>query len=192
MASAAEYALLLVSPSPSPWAAPPRSAVALKFPTYGGTDDPLPWLIQCEQYFSVYCTPKNKVSYTSFHLLDSARLWYYRLELNNCPPSWHNGRPPSWHHFVNLIHTRFVPPLMNNPLSDLSFPQGNGRCQAQEASKGGPDYSCAPSVGTTSPALTNMQVVGGLADAGASASVPVGFASIFVQSNVPHANLGRG
>lgn len=166
--------------------------MALKFPTYDGIGDPLPWLIRCEQFFSAYYTPENKkVSYASFNLLDRAQLWYYRLELNGGPPSWHNGGPPTWHQFVQLVQTRFAPPLMDNSPSDQTFSQRDERCQAQHAQGSNPKSSVTPLASEVNPDFLDTQVEEGLVDAGASASVPAGFVSIPTRSDAPRAISGR-
>jgi hypothetical protein len=85
----------------------------LNFPKFDGSCDPLPWLNRCEHYFCVRRTPDHKqVSYTLFHLLDDAQLWYHRLELNNGVPL--------------LINGRFRPPMTDTPLGELALPNRRG------------------------------------------------------------------
>ena len=84
----------------------------LNFLMFDGHDDPLPWLNRCEQFFrGQHTMEEDKVWLATFHMTGSAQLWYHRLE--------RDMGTPSWRHFVELINTRFGPPLRSNPLGEL-------------------------------------------------------------------------
>jgi hypothetical protein len=60
----------------------------LRFPKYDGSDDPLPWLHCCEQFFQAVRTPETeKVWLASFYMQGAAQHWYYRLEWNQGTPT---------------------------------------------------------------------------------------------------------
>jgi hypothetical protein len=84
----------------------------LWFPTYDGSDDPLPWLHRCEQFFGVARTPE-KVWLASFYMQGAAQQWYYRLERNQGTPT---GTC-----FTKLANDRFAPPppTRSNSLGEL-------------------------------------------------------------------------
>jgi hypothetical protein len=60
----------------------------LHFPKYDGTEDPLPWLNRCDQFFRATRTPDNeKVLLAAFYMQGVAQQWYYRLERNQGTPT---------------------------------------------------------------------------------------------------------
>lgn len=80
----------------------------LNFPTFNGHEDLL-WLNRYEQFFRGQHTMKeDKVWLATCHMTGPAQLWYHRLE--------RDMGTPSWRRFVELINTRFGPPLRINPL----------------------------------------------------------------------------
>jgi hypothetical protein len=84
----------------------------LLFPTFDGSEDPLPWLNRCDQFFRVQETPEEaKVFLATFYMSGEASQWYTLLERNR-------GKP-SWAEFVKLVNQRFGPPLCSNPLGEL-------------------------------------------------------------------------
>lgn len=59
----------------------------LEFSKFNDTNNPLPWLNKCENYFHVRCTPEpQRVALATCYLLDDAQLWFHRLELNGGRP----------------------------------------------------------------------------------------------------------
>jgi hypothetical protein len=84
----------------------------LLFPTYDGSEDPLPWLNRCDRFFHVQGTlDAGKVFLASFYMFGEASQWFSLLELNQ-------GKP-SWEEFVCLVNQCFGPPLCSNPLGEL-------------------------------------------------------------------------
>ena len=63
-----------------PTQAPPRFA-KIDFATYDGTEDPLNWLNQCDQFFHGQRTLASERTWlASYHLRGAAQTWYYALE----------------------------------------------------------------------------------------------------------------
>ena len=59
---------------------PPRFA-KIDFATYDGTEDPLNWLNQCDQFFRGQRTLASERTWlASYHLRGAAQTWYYALE----------------------------------------------------------------------------------------------------------------
>jgi hypothetical protein len=59
----------------------------LLFPTYDGSEDPLPWLNRCEQFFRIQKTEEaGKVFLAAFYMTGDAAQWYALVERN------HDGR----------------------------------------------------------------------------------------------------
>jgi hypothetical protein len=84
------------------------------FPKFDGSGDPMPWLNCCERYFRLCGTPENRhMQVASFYLLDDTQVWYHRIELNDGPLLWPR--------FVQLINTRFGPPLTESPIGELAL-----------------------------------------------------------------------
>jgi hypothetical protein len=55
----------------------------LRFPKYDSSNDPLPWLHRCEQFFrATHTLETEKVWLASFYMQGGAQQWYYRLEWN--------------------------------------------------------------------------------------------------------------
>jgi hypothetical protein len=77
------------------------------------------WLNCYEQYFHLHGTPKHRrVQLASFYLLDDAQDLYNRVELNS--------RQPSWNRFIQLVNTRFGPPLTESPIGELALLRWDG------------------------------------------------------------------
>jgi hypothetical protein len=84
----------------------------LLFPTFDGSEDPLPWLNRCDQFFRIQGTLEaGKVFLATFYMSGDAAQWYALLERNHGQPSWSD--------FVKLVNQRFGPPLRSKPLGEL-------------------------------------------------------------------------
>jgi hypothetical protein len=60
----------------------------LLFPTYDGTEDPLPWLNRCNQFFCIQeMSDAGKVFLASFYMSGEASQWFSLLERNQGKPS---------------------------------------------------------------------------------------------------------
>jgi hypothetical protein len=76
----------------------------LLFSTYNGTEDPLPWLNWCVQFFCIQATEDvGKVFLASFYMTNDAAQWFAHLEKSRSTPTWME--------FEQLVHQRFGPPL---------------------------------------------------------------------------------
>ncbi|XP_044418751.1 uncharacterized protein [Triticum aestivum] len=95
----------------------PRFA-KIDFATYDGTEDPLKWLNQCEQFFRGQRTLASErtwlASYhlASYHLRGAAQTWYYALEQDE-------GSMPPWERFRELCLLCFGPPVRGSRLAEL-------------------------------------------------------------------------
>jgi hypothetical protein len=91
----------------------------LGFPLFDGKEDPLAWLIPCEQFFEGQSTPTDsQVWLGSFHLTGDAHLWYHKYAKAK-------GRPP-WDLFKKLCTTKFGPPRRTNKLGAVTRCPFNG------------------------------------------------------------------
>nr|XP_020183352.2 vegetative cell wall protein gp1-like [Aegilops tauschii subsp. strangulata] len=94
----------------APTQTPPRFA-KIDFATYDGTEDPLNWLNQCEQFFRGQRTLASERTWlASYHLRGAAQTWYYALEQDE------GGMPP-WERFRELCLLRFGPPIRGSRLA---------------------------------------------------------------------------
>jgi hypothetical protein len=60
----------------------------LLFPTYGLSEDPLPWLNHCDQFFCIQeMTDAGEVFLASFYMSREASHWFSLLERNQEKPS---------------------------------------------------------------------------------------------------------
>jgi hypothetical protein len=84
----------------------------LLFRSFDGTEDLLPWLNHCEQFFRIQETSEDdKVFLATFYMTGDASQWYTLLERNH--------RQPSWDEFTRLVNKCFGPPLWGNALGEL-------------------------------------------------------------------------
>jgi hypothetical protein len=91
---------------------PPRYA-KLEFATYDGSEDPVNWHNQCEQFFRGQRTlASDRTWIASYHLRSAAQTWYYTLEQDE-------GRMPPWERFRDLYLLRFGPPIRGSRLAEL-------------------------------------------------------------------------
>jgi hypothetical protein len=98
--------------SRDPIASAARHGHKLMFPTYDGSEDPLPWLNRCEQFFRIQKTEETgKVFLAAFYMTGDAAQWYALVERNHGTPEWAE--------FVKLVNQRFEPPLRGNTLGEL-------------------------------------------------------------------------
>jgi hypothetical protein len=83
----------------------------LLFPTFDGTEDPLPWLNRCDQLFKIQETPEDGKVFLTSYMTGAASQWYTLCERNHDQLSWAE--------FVKLVNQRFGTPLRSNPLDEL-------------------------------------------------------------------------
>jgi hypothetical protein len=61
----------------------------LLFPTYGGKDDPLPWLNRCTQFFRIQSIEDvKKVFLASFYMTGDTALWFTLIKKNQGTLTW--------------------------------------------------------------------------------------------------------
>nr|XP_020182643.1 SH3 domain-containing protein C23A1.17-like [Aegilops tauschii subsp. strangulata] len=96
----------------APTQAPPWFA-KIDFATYDGTEDPLNWLNQCDQFFRGQRTLASERTWlASYHLRGAAQTWYYALEQDE-------GAMPPWERFRELCLLSFGPPVRGSRLAEL-------------------------------------------------------------------------
>jgi hypothetical protein len=89
-----------------------RHGHKLLFPTYGGKEDPLPWLNRCGQFFQIQATEDaEKVFLPSFYMTGDAAQWFTLLEKNQGTPTWDE--------FEKLVNQQFEPSICGNALGEL-------------------------------------------------------------------------
>jgi hypothetical protein len=83
------------------------------FPRFDGTSDPMLFLNKCEANFRQHRTmAEERVRMASYHLDDTAQLWFQQLQDDDGTPSWGN--------FKDLLNLRFGPPLRSAPMFELA------------------------------------------------------------------------
>jgi hypothetical protein len=89
-----------------------RHGHKLLFPTYDGTENPLPWLNRCEQFFCIQSIEEaGKVFLATFYMIGDVAQWYALIKRNHGTPDWAA--------FIKLVNQRFGPPLRGNMLGEL-------------------------------------------------------------------------
>ncbi|KAM3261037.1 hypothetical protein ACQJBY_051980 [Aegilops geniculata] len=107
------YALPATAAAPGHGGPTPPRFAKLDFATYEGTEDPLNWLNQCEQFFRGQRTlASDRTWLASYHLRGAAQTWYHALEQDE------GGMPP-WERFRELCLLRFGPPIRGSRLAAL-------------------------------------------------------------------------
>jgi hypothetical protein len=87
-------------PSRDPIMSAAKHGHKLLFPTYDGTDDPLPLLNWCDQFFRIQQTQDTgKVFLASFYMTSDAAQWFTVVERNRGTPTWEE--------FTKLVNQRF-------------------------------------------------------------------------------------
>jgi hypothetical protein len=103
-----------------------RHGHKLLFPTYDRTEDPLPWLNRCEQFFRVQKTEDvGGVFLAAFYMTGDAAQWFALIERNRGTPDWAE--------FVKLVNQRFGQPLRGNALGKLIQLKGTPRSPTTRA-----------------------------------------------------------
>ncbi|XP_044451014.1 uncharacterized protein [Triticum aestivum] len=91
----------------------PSRFAKIDFATYDGTEDPLNWLNQCDQFFRGQRTLASERTWlASYHLRGAAHTWYYALKQDK-------GAMPPWERFRELCLLRFGPPVRGSRLAEL-------------------------------------------------------------------------
>ena len=87
--------------------------------TFYGKEDPLPLLNRYETFFRCQNTPQHRrVPDASLHLIGSAQLWFYRLELMT--------GTPSYFYFAQLVQQCFGPPMMDSLVDKIMLLHRDG------------------------------------------------------------------
>jgi hypothetical protein len=84
----------------------------LKFPTFDGSKDTLPWLTHVEQFFDRQGTPESGTMWLAiYHLAGQASFWYRRFKREH-------GSPP-WDEFSMLLNCHFRPKILKYELTTI-------------------------------------------------------------------------